>query len=148
MSKTSKVSKASKTAETSKTSKTAETSGTGEAGEASKAGEAGEAGVGVDSASSVAELSALVAALSERVRVLEDVAVLWHTEVSEDVLLAIAAACAAYFGERATVKQVHLRRGSGWASQGRAAAQQSHANLHGYGDRQAPIASIRRRATT
>ena len=139
MSKTSKVSKASKTAETSKASKTAETSGTADSG---------ESGVGVDGAASVAELGALVAALTERVRVLEDVAVLWHTEVSEDVLLAIAAACAAYFGERATVKQVHLRRGGGWASQGRAAAQQSHASLHGYGDRQAPIASIRRRATT
>ena len=79
----------------------------------------------------VAELKALVAELSTRVRTLEEVAAKQHPQVSEDVLLAISAACAAFLGKRATIKQVHLRRGSGWASQGRAAAQQSHADLHG-----------------
>ena len=79
----------------------------------------------------VAELSALVAELAARVRTLEEVAARQHSEVSEDLLLAISAACAAYLGKRATVKQVHLRRGSTWTSQARAAAQQSHADLHG-----------------
>ena len=79
----------------------------------------------------VAELSALVAELAARVRTLEEVAARQHPEVSEDLLLAISAACAAYLGKRATVKQVHLRRGSTWTSQARAAAQQSHADLHG-----------------
>ena len=78
----------------------------------------------------VAELKALVAALAARVQALEEQVAQRHPEVSEDVLLAIAAACAAYLGKRATIKQVHLRRGSTWASQGRAAAQQSHADLH------------------
>ncbi|MHB1475279.1 MAG: hypothetical protein ACYCV4_16980, partial [Dermatophilaceae bacterium] len=75
-------------------------------------------------------LKALVAELAARVQTLEEQVAQRHPEVSEDVLLAIAAACAAYLGKRATIKQVHLRRGSTWASQGRAAAQQSHADLH------------------
>jgi methylmalonyl-CoA carboxyltransferase large subunit len=78
----------------------------------------------------VAELKALVAQLGTRVQALEEQVAHSHPEVSEDVLLAISAACAAYLGKRATIKQVHLRRGSGWASQGRYALQQSHANLH------------------
>jgi methylmalonyl-CoA carboxyltransferase large subunit len=78
----------------------------------------------------VAELKALVAELAARVQTLEEQATQRHPEVSEDVLLAIAAACAAYLGKRATVKQVHLRRSITWASQARYAAQQSHADLH------------------
>jgi methylmalonyl-CoA carboxyltransferase 12S subunit len=101
-----------------------------------------------DTRDTVAELKALVAELTARITSLEDQAALWHPEVSEEVLLAISAACAAYLGKRATIKQVHLRRGGGWASQGRAAAQQSHADLHAYGDRQAPLTVIPRRGTT
>jgi methylmalonyl-CoA carboxyltransferase large subunit len=101
-----------------------------------------------ETSETVAELKAMVAELSARLKTLEDQAAQWHPEVSEEVLLAISAACAAYLGKRATIKQVHLRRGGGWASQGRAAAQQSHAELHGYGDRQAPLTQIPRRATT
>jgi methylmalonyl-CoA carboxyltransferase large subunit len=78
----------------------------------------------------VAELKALVAELAARVHALEEIAAHQHPEVGEDVLLAISAACAAYLGKRATIKQVHLRRGDTWASQARAAAQQSHADLH------------------
>jgi methylmalonyl-CoA carboxyltransferase large subunit len=85
----------------------------------------------------VAELKALVAELAARVRALEEVAAKQHPEVSEDMLLAISAACAAYLGKRAIIKQVHLHRGGTWASQGRTAVQQSHAELHGArGDRQ------------
>ena len=79
----------------------------------------------------VAELKALVAELATRVHTLEDRAALWHPEVTEEVLVAISAACAAYLGKRATIKQVHLRRGSTWATQGRAASQQTQADLHG-----------------
>ena len=78
----------------------------------------------------MAELKALVAELAARVQTLEEEAAQRHPAVSDDVLLAISAACAAYLGKRATIKQAHLRRGDGWASQGRAAAQQSHADLH------------------
>jgi methylmalonyl-CoA carboxyltransferase large subunit len=79
----------------------------------------------------VAELKAHLAALEARVQTLDDQAALRNPEVSEDVLLAISAACAAYLGKRAVVKQVRLRRAGGWASQGRASVQGSHANLHG-----------------
>jgi methylmalonyl-CoA carboxyltransferase 12S subunit len=79
----------------------------------------------------VAQLAALVAELTVRLDTLEEQAAQRHPEVSEDVLLAISAACAAYLGKRATIKQAHLRRGSSWASQGRTAVWQSHADLHG-----------------
>lgn len=68
----------------------------------------------------VAELRALVAELGARLHTLEAQAEQSPPEVSDAVLLAISAACAAYLGKRATVKQVHLRRSSAWASQGRA----------------------------
>lgn len=103
---------------------------------------------GSQDGTTVAELNARVAELLERVLTLEEQAEQRHPEVSEEILLAIAAACAAYLGQRAVVKQVHLLRGSGWASQGRAVAQHSHAGLHGYRDRQAPMTQIPRRGTT
>lgn len=99
-------------------------------------------------AQSIAELTAIVAGLLGRVQMLEEQAAQRHPEVSEEVLLAISAACAAYLGQRATIKQVHLRRGGRWATAGLATAQQQHAELHGFGDRQGPLTQIPRRATT
>ena len=96
----------------------------------------------------VAELKALVVELAARVQKLEEEAAQRHPEVSENVLLAISAACAAYLGERAKVRQVHLRRGGSWATQGLATVQQQHAQLHGFGERQAPLTQIPRRGTT
>ena len=96
----------------------------------------------------VAELKALVVELAARVQKLEEEAAQRHPDVSENVLLAISAACAAYLGERAKVKQVHLRRGGAWATQGLATVQQQHAQLHGFGERQAPLTQIPRRGTT
>lgn len=53
-------------------------------------------------------------------------------DLPEDVLLAISAACAAYLGHRAKVKQVHVRRRSStWASVGRSDVQHSHRFTHG-----------------
>jgi methylmalonyl-CoA carboxyltransferase 12S subunit len=79
----------------------------------------------------VAELKAHLAELEARVQTLDDQAAQRHPEVSEDVLVAISAACAAYLGKRAVVRQVRLRRANGWASQGRASVQGSHTILHG-----------------
>jgi len=101
-----------------------------------------------ESSETIAELKALVAKLAVRVQTLEEEAAQRHPAVSEDVLLAISAACAAYLGERAKVKQVHLRRGGAWATQGLATVQQQHAMLHGFGERQAPLTQIPRRGTT
>lgn len=77
----------------------------------------------------VAELKALVAELGARLHTLEEERA--QGPVGEDVLLAISAACAAYLGKRAIVKQVHLARGSAWVTAGRSAVQHSHANLRG-----------------
>ncbi|HYO20322.1 MAG TPA: hypothetical protein VES02_16840 [Dermatophilaceae bacterium] len=96
----------------------------------------------------LAELRALVVELAARVQTLEEEAAQRHPAVSEEVLLAISAACAAYLGKRATIKQVHLRRGGSWATQGLATVQQQHAQLHGFGDRQGPLTQIPRRGTT
>lgn len=50
-------------------------------------------------------------------------------EMSPAVLLAIAAAVAAYLGERAHVRQVRLISSNAWGQQGRVSVQASHA-LH------------------
>ncbi len=75
------------------------------------------------------ELAETVRRLTERVDELEARLRLFHPEdeVPEDVVLAIAAACAAYLGKRATVKQVRLRRHGTWSAQGRGDVQHSHA---------------------
>jgi methylmalonyl-CoA carboxyltransferase large subunit len=96
----------------------------------------------------VAELRALLAELAARVQTLEEEAAQRHPEVSEDVLLAISAACAAYLGKRATIKQVHLHRGSTWAAQGRAVVQQSQAGLARHTDLQTRPTRQARRGTT
>jgi len=101
-----------------------------------------------DTTHSVAELRALVAELAARIQTLEEQAAQRHPEVSEDVLLAISAACAAFLGKRATIKQVHLHRGSTWAAQGRAVHQQSHAGLARHTDRLARPTRQARRGMT
>jgi len=75
----------------------------------------------------VAELLRTVRALTERVAHLE--ASLQEQEaagVPEEVVLAISAAVAAYFGHRAKIKQMHYRTGASWAQQGRAVVQGRH----------------------
>lgn len=79
----------------------------------------------------VAELQALVADLTARLEALETKVAAQSDEVTPEVLLAISAAVAAYLGKRATVKQVRLRRGTAWSSQGRADIQHSHTIHHG-----------------
>jgi methylmalonyl-CoA carboxyltransferase large subunit len=49
--------------------------------------------------------------------------------ISEETLLAIAAAVAAYLGERAHIRQVRLIRTGAWAQEGRVSIQASH-RLH------------------
>jgi len=51
------------------------------------------------------------------------------TAVAPDVVLVIAAAVAAYLGERAHVRQIRLISSSAWGQQGRVTVQASHA-LH------------------
>ncbi len=82
-----------------------------------------------DLADQVRQLTDAVTVLTDRIASLEARLESVHPsdEVPDEVLLAIAAACAAFLGKRATVKQVHLRRHTTWAKQGRAEVQYSHA---------------------
>lgn len=48
------------------------------------------------------------------------------TSVPPDVVLAISAAVAAYFGKRARVRAIHLADSASWAQQGRASIMGSH----------------------
>lgn len=81
-----------------------------------------------DLAAQVLALTDALTALTDRIASLETRLEAVHPsgEVTDEVLLAIAAACAAYLGKRATVKQVRLRRHTTWAKQGRAEVQRSH----------------------
>lgn len=81
------------------------------------------------------DLKALILGLSDRLSTLEsrvnDLAA-HQSEATDPALLAvISAACAAYLGKRAQVKQVHLRRDAAWARQGRTDVQLSHRIPHG-----------------
>jgi|SRR5215472_15137600 len=48
------------------------------------------------------------------------------TLISEERLLAISAAVAAYLGERVRIRQIRLIRSHAWAQQGRVSVQASH----------------------
>jgi methylmalonyl-CoA carboxyltransferase large subunit len=47
--------------------------------------------------------------------------------LSEEILLVISAAIAAYLGKKAPIRQIRLLRSDAWAQQGRATIQASHA---------------------
>ena len=80
-----------------------------------------------------AELLELVKSLSERVDSLEveikSLRMLTNDEVSEDVMVAIAAAVAAFLGHRARKRQASFNRGNSWQVATRR-SQQNHAPIH------------------
>lgn len=47
--------------------------------------------------------------------------------VSEEIIVVISAAVAAFLGKRAHVRQIRLVRSAGWSQQGRVTIQASHA---------------------
>jgi methylmalonyl-CoA carboxyltransferase large subunit len=49
-----------------------------------------------------------------------------HEEVSEEILIVVAASVAAFLGERAHVRQVRLVTSQAWAQQGRVSVMASH----------------------
>ena len=81
-----------------------------------------------------------VARLNERVRALEQVAMAKGAGapapaaaaaaaaegLSEDLILVISAAVAAYLGKKTPVRQIRLLGSAGWAQQGRLTIQASH----------------------
>lgn len=83
----------------------------------------------------VQELLSAVQALTARVEALEAElaavrAELPRPEVSEEVVVAISAAVAAYLGHRAKLKAVRYSTSPTWAQQGRAAVQRRNV-MHG-----------------
>jgi len=81
-----------------------------------------------ETTANVAELHATIEALNARLAALEArlSAVHPEDEVPVEVVLAISAACAAYLGHRAKVKQVRLRHNQAWTDAGRFDIQHSH----------------------
>ena len=79
----------------------------------------------------VADLAARVSLL-EKQRDGERVAAVEHAlppakpVLSEDRLIAISAAVAAFLGERVRIRQIRLIRSNAWAQQGRVSVQASH----------------------
>ena len=74
---------------------------------------------------SVVDLEAQIAALTKRLRELETKNAA-PEGITEEEILAISAAVAAYLGVRAHIKQIRLLSGNAWAQQGRVSIQASH----------------------
>jgi methylmalonyl-CoA carboxyltransferase large subunit len=103
-----------------------------------------ETGDGTRLADALEALRKEVARLSERVAALEAAgganraatttpapqAVPAADGVSEETVLVIAAAIAAFLGKKAHVRQIRLLGSDAWAQQGRATIQASHAREH------------------
>jgi methylmalonyl-CoA carboxyltransferase large subunit len=51
-------------------------------------------------------------------------------EISEELLMVIGAAIAAFLGKKAPIRQIRLLRSDAWAQQGRTTIQASHALTH------------------
>lgn len=81
-----------------------------------------------------AALEARLAALVERVERLEaevaDLRAVVEPPLSEETVLAICAAVAAFLGERAHVRQIHLAGDTAWARAGRSYVLGSHSATH------------------
>ena len=52
-------------------------------------------------------------------------------ELSQEIVLAISAAVAAFLGKRATIRQIRLSSSNAWSAQGRASVQASHTIVRG-----------------
>ncbi len=82
----------------------------------------------------VRELQQLVSELTHRVNFLEaELNAFPHRHAddpTDEEMLAISAAVAAFLGHRALPKQVHVRRRGGWARKGREGIQESHSVTH------------------
>jgi methylmalonyl-CoA carboxyltransferase large subunit len=82
-----------------------------------------------DTLALVAEMRAEIAALTQRVQALELSAAQAATApvpVSEEDMIAISAAVAAFLGVRARIRQVRLVHSSAWAQVGRMGTHASH----------------------
>ena len=74
----------------------------------------------------IAQLKQMISALTARLASMEAAPKAAEEAVSEETLLAIAAAVAAYLGHKPKIKQVRLVRSPQWAQEGRVSIQASH----------------------
>jgi len=75
----------------------------------------------------VMDLEAQIAALTKRLAEIEGRSALpVHEGVTEEDVLAISGAVAAFLGVRAHIRQIRLVSGGAWAQQGRVSIQASH----------------------
>lgn len=79
----------------------------------------------------IAQLKQMISALTERLASMEGAVKAPASapageQISEETLLAIAAAVAAYLGHKPKIKQVRLIRSGQWAQEGRVSIQASH----------------------
>ena len=78
----------------------------------------------------VSRLSDRVAALESAARPTVPAPVPAADGLSEELVLVISAAIAAYLGKKPHIRQIRLLRSDAWAQQGRATVQASHALQH------------------
>lgn len=76
----------------------------------------------------IAQLKQMISALTERLASVETAPAASPAQeaMSEETLLAIAAAVAAYLGHKPKIKQIRLIRSASWAQEGRVSIQASH----------------------
>lgn len=79
----------------------------------------------------IAQLKQMLSALTERLSSMEGAVIAPSAgppeeRISEETLLAIAAAVAAYLGHKPKIRQVRIVRSAQWAQQGRVSIQASH----------------------
>ncbi len=79
--------------------------------------------------SRMAQMGGELARMNERIAAVEAdrAAELASRRVSEDVILVISAAIAAFLGKKAHIRHVHLLGSASWSQQGRVTIQASHA---------------------
>jgi methylmalonyl-CoA carboxyltransferase 12S subunit len=80
--------------------------------------------------SEIAQLKQMLEAITQRLASMETAATAApapaEEKLSEETLLAIAAAVAAYLGHKPKIKQIRLIRSASWAQEGRVSIQASH----------------------
>lgn len=91
-----------------------------------------EADTGAQLQETLATLTGQIEELSHRLDAMQHRLDAVHPpdQLPDEVLLAIGAACAAYLGKRARVKQVRRRPASGWSKRGRYDIHYSHRQAH------------------
>jgi methylmalonyl-CoA carboxyltransferase 12S subunit len=74
----------------------------------------------------IAQLKQMLEILTQRLSSVESVAEPAEERLSEETLIAIAAAVAAYLGHKPKIRQIRLVRSASWAQEGRVSIQASH----------------------